>query len=143
MTVLQSCAAQVPLPAGLTRHPGPLHAHWIATAQQKGFTVLARVKDRLHLALRCDRCGAVSVTKLYVLMNHQPLCRACLEAARAKRAVAASLVYLGPDPDHPQYGLFRATCGHVLRRQFEIVDRVADGVTGAALTVTPAHTAAR
>ncbi|WEF24676.1 hypothetical protein [Paracoccus sp. S3-43] len=130
MTVLQSCAAQAPLPAGLTRHPGPLHAHWIAAAEQKGFDLLARVTDRLHLALRCRCCGGVSVTRLYVLMTSQPLCRTCLETARTARAAAAGLAYLGPDPDHPQYGLFRATCGHVLRRQFEIIDRVARGETG-------------
>ena len=63
-------------------------------------------------------------------MTSQPLCRTCLETARAARATAAGLAYLGPDPDHPQYGLFRATCGHVLRRQFEIIDRVARGQTG-------------
>ncbi|MGN7871333.1 hypothetical protein [Paracoccus sp. 22332] len=130
MIALQSCAAQVPLPADLIRHPGPLHAHWIAAAEQKGFDLLARVTDRLHLALRCRCCGGVSVTRLFVLMNSQPLCRTCLEAARATRATAAGLAYLGPDPDHPQYGLFRATCGHVLRRQFEIIDRVARGETG-------------
>ncbi len=130
MIALQSCAAQAPLPAGLTRHPGPLHAHWIAAADRKGFDIMARVTDRLHLALRCRCCGGVSVTRLFVLMTGQPLCRGCLETARAAHAAAAGLCYLGPDPDRPPYGLFRATCGHVLRRQFEIVDRVARGETG-------------
>lgn len=119
-----------PLPADLAPYPGPLHARWAEAAQQKGFDLMARVKDRYHLALRCRQCGAVSMTKLYVLMNNRPLCRSCLETARAERATAAGLSYLGPDPDHPQYGLYRATCGHTLRRQFEIIDRVADGRTG-------------
>lgn len=130
MTVLQSCAAHVPLPAGLIHHPGPLHSHWIEAAQQKHFDILSRVKDRLHLALRCHRCGTVSVTRLFVLMNSQPLCRVCLETARSTRAAAVGLSYLGPDPDHPQYGRYHATCGHILRRQFEIINRVADGKTG-------------
>ncbi|SNR67558.1 hypothetical protein [Paracoccus sediminis] len=130
MTSLHHSTPAAPHLADLAPYPGPLHARWAEAAQQKGFDLMARVQDRYHLALRCRHCGAVSVTKLFVLMNNRPLCRSCLETARAARATAAGLSYLGPDPDHPQYGLYRAACGHCLRRQFEIVDRVADGRTG-------------
>lgn len=130
MPVLHHPTADVPLPANLVLHPGPLHARWVDAAQQKGFDLMARVKDRYHLALRCRRCGVVSVTKLFVLMNNRPICRACLETARAERATMAGLSYLGPDLDHTKYGHYRSVCGHVLRRQFEIIDRVADGQTG-------------
>lgn len=130
MSSLHHPTPAAPHPADLSPHPGPLHARWAEAAYQKGFDLMARVQDRYHLALRCRQCGAVNMTKLYVLMNNQPLCRSCLETARAERATAAGLSYLGPDPDHPQYGLFRAACGHSLRRQFEIINRVADGQIG-------------
>ena len=45
-------------------------------------------------------------------------------------AAAAGVTFLGPDPDRRGYGRFRAPCGHVLQRQFELIERVAKGATG-------------
>ncbi|PXW75828.1 hypothetical protein BZA02_11812 [Ruegeria sp. P4] len=39
----------------------PIHAHWAAMAQAKGFTITDRVDDRYHLLLRCETCGGMPV----------------------------------------------------------------------------------
>ncbi|MBK4217945.1 GIY-YIG nuclease family protein [Paracoccus caeni] len=124
----QNCPALAP---ELTIHPGLLHDHWRQMAQLKGFDLVARVRDRYHLALRCRSCGQISVVRLFVLMSTRPICRHCLETARAAQAKSAGLTYLGPDPVATPYGLYRAPCGHVLRRQFEFIDRMAAGLADA------------
>lgn len=108
----------------------PLKPAWAEAAQAKGFCLLARVKDRYHLAIRCNECAETSVTKIYTLMTAKPLCPSCLDAGRRNDATAAGLTYLGRDPAHRHYGFYRAACGHKLRRQTEIIKRVAAGDTG-------------
>lgn len=105
----------------------PIHAHWAAMAQPKGFTITERVDDRCHLLLRCEACGATHRTKLFVLMNNQPTCPHCIETSWKEDAAAASLVWLGRDPEDRHYGFYEAPCGHKLRRQFELIKRIADG----------------
>lgn len=117
-------------PDALPVFAGPIHAAWQASARTKGFEIVARVRDRYHLRLRCQACGGDMVSKLYVVTNNRPLCPQCLAARRQATAKAANVIFLGQDPDHPVYGFFRAECGHTLRRQFEIVERAARGTTG-------------
>lgn len=105
----------------------PIHAHWAAMAQAKGFTITERVDDRYHLLLRCEACGATHRTKLFVLMNNQPTCPHCIETSWKEDAAVASLVWLGRDPEDRHYGFYEAPCGHKLRRQFELIKRIADG----------------
>ena len=105
----------------LPRFPAPIRPHWQATAAAKGFRILARIRDRYHLLLRCRTCRRDFPTKLFVLMRGQPLCPHCLAARRAALAAEAGVAFLGPDPDHSAYGQFRAPCGHILRRQFELI----------------------
>lgn len=107
----------------------PVHVHWAEAAGQKGFRIVARIQDRFHFALECAECGGLTKTKLFVLMNNQPLCQPCLEAAWSRTAEAAGLTFLNRDPDR-HYGWFRTECGHTVRRQIELVGRVADGTTG-------------
>lgn len=116
--------------APLPVYRGPFMPGWIAAAETKGFDIAARVIDRLHLALRCRTCGHVFACRIFTLTNTQPICHACLEARRAETAIRAALVYLGRDPQSTAYGFYRARCGHVLRRQYEIIGRVAEGLTG-------------
>ncbi|WP_236939909.1 GIY-YIG nuclease family protein [Falsihalocynthiibacter arcticus] len=111
-------------------HKGSLQPHWIATAKSKGFDIVARVVDRLHLALRCHQCGALNKVRLFTLMNSQPNCSACIEQVWASDAAAAGLEFLSRDPKNRHYGLYRAACGHQLRRQFELIKRVAALQTG-------------
>ena len=110
--------------------PGPIHTHWQATAAAKGFDLIARIRDRHHLQLRCRTCGGGVTAKLFTLMRHQPLCPHCLAARRSAVATAAGVTFLSPDPDRRGYGRFRAPCDHVLARQFELIERVAKGQTG-------------
>ncbi|WCR01066.1 hypothetical protein [Paracoccus aestuarii] len=114
----------------LAVHPGPVAARWSRAAAAKGFDIAARVIDRLHLALCCRTCGHVFACRISVLTVAQPICHACLEARRSDTAIRAALVYLGRDPQSTAYGFYRARCGHVLRRQYEIIIRVAEGLTG-------------
>ena len=109
---------------------GRIHRHWHAAARARGFEIVGRVRDRYHLRLRCQACSGEMVSKLFVVTNSRPLCPHCLAARRSATATAAGVTFLGQDPDHSVYGFFRASCGHVLRRQFELIDRVARGETG-------------
>ena len=118
------------LSTALPRFPAPIRPHWQATAAAKGFRILARVHDRYHLLLRCRTCRRDFPAKLFVLMRGQPLCPHCLAARRAALAAEAGVAFLGPDPDHSAYGHYLAPCGHILRRQFELIARVARGETG-------------
>lgn len=111
-------------------HPGELQPHWIAAAREKGFTLVTRVRDRYSLALRCHKCGDLVCKRLYSLMSHQPECDSCIEDAWRAEAKAAGLTFLRRDPDHRHYAFYRAACGHEIRRQFELVGRVARGETG-------------
>lgn len=109
----------------LVIHPGEMHAHWAEAARAKGFDLIARVRDRLHVALRCQSCGGIHVTRHSVVMTAQPLCPHCIEARWRATASAAGLTWLGRDPDHRHYGRYLPSCGHQIRRQFSFVDRIA------------------
>ncbi|WP_238394020.1 GIY-YIG nuclease family protein [Rhodovulum sulfidophilum] len=111
-----------PVPVGL-----PIQRHWQDVAETKGFEITARVDDRYHLMLRCHSCGGAHRSKLHVLMTCQPLCPHCMDARWRKDAEAAGLIWLGRDPDDRHYGFYQAPCGHKLRRQFELVKRIAAG----------------
>ena len=110
--------------------PGPIMPHWLAAADLKGFVIVGRIVDRLHLALRCKICGALSKTRLYTVMTAQPLCPACIEEDWRDAARSAGLTFLRRDPEHRHYAYYRAPCGHEVRRQLEMVRRMAAGATG-------------
>ena len=110
----------------LVIHAGKLHAHWAEAAHRKGFTLIARVRDRLHVALRCRTCGEVHVARHSVVMTAQPLCPHCIEARWRETALTAGLTWLARDA-HRHYGHYRLPCGHTARRQFSFVERVASG----------------
>lgn len=105
----------------------PIHDHWAETAEAKGFEIIERVDDRYHLLLRCDACSGMHVCKLYVLMNNQPQCPHCVETRWRDDASAAELTFLRRDPEDRHYGCYKANCGHKLRRQFELIKRIAAG----------------
>jgi hypothetical protein len=109
---------------------GPIHTHWQAIAQSKGFTIAARVEDRYHVELRCDVCQGITKTKLFTLRTAQPICAPCLAAKQTATARAAGLELLERDPTDRHYAFFRAGCGHVLSRQFALIEKVAAGETG-------------
>ncbi|MFC3567987.1 hypothetical protein [Paracoccus simplex] len=114
----------------LVIHHGELHTHWAEAAYAKGFALIARVRDRLHVALRCQTCGGVHVARHSVVMTAQPLCPHCIETRWRAAATAAGLTWLGRDA-HRHYGHYRLRCGHTARRQFTFVERVASGMVSA------------
>lgn len=112
-------------------HPGPIHEHWTEAARDKGFDLIARVRDRLHVALRCQTCGGVHAARHSVVMSAQPLCPHCIEARWRQTALTAGLTWIGRDQDNRHYGRYGLPCGHVSRRQFAFVDRMARGKVAA------------
>lgn len=119
----------------INTYPWPIHTGdpkpaWIAEAKAKGFIFVARILDRLHLALQCSICGHLNKVRLFTLMNARPLCSHCVEQAWKRDATAAKLTYLCRDPAHRHYGIYRMTCGHQIRRQFALIRRVASGAIG-------------
>lgn len=106
---------------------GAVLPQWSEMAEKKGFSIAARVADRLHLALRCDVCGGLTKTKLFVLMNNRPLCAPCLEARQIATAEAAGVTMLRRDLSHRHYAFYAAPCGHELRRQFALIEQVSRG----------------
>ncbi|MGP3699396.1 GIY-YIG nuclease family protein [Rhodobacter sp. NSM] len=88
------------------------------------------MRDRGHVALECQTCGAQSVVNRIVLMDHQPLCAACLKERWTGPAEAAGLTFLRRDKTDRAYGYYRAPCGHEVRRQREMIVRMARGETG-------------
>lgn len=110
-------------------YPGKLMPHWIEAAQDKGYDIVARIIDRFHLALRCQHCGELIKVRLFTLMSAQPLCSSCVQKQWILTAQAAGLTYLDRCPDDRHYAFYEAACGHKIRRQFEIVERVAAGKT--------------
>ena len=111
-------------------YAGPIAPHWQAAAKAKGFAITGRIRDRYHLALQCDVCGHVHGARIYTLMSAQPQCPACMIARLDQDAAAAGLAHLGRDAHSRHYSHYRAPCGHSLRRQHEIVRRMAAGSTG-------------
>lgn len=118
---------------------GTILPAWITTAGAKGFDIAARIIDRLHLALRCRRCGAIHRSRLYTLMSAQPSCPACMEADWRREASTAGLEYLCRDADDRHYAVYKAACGHDIRRQTGQVSRIATG--NVALRCEICHTA--
>lgn len=118
-----------PYPEQFSSYPGAIHSHWQEAANTKGFDILRRIRDRYHLALRCHDCGHVDTSRIFTLMSAQPQCPACMLQRLKRDAEAAGLVHLHRDPQHRHYSHYRAACGHTVRRQHEIIRRVAAGIT--------------
>lgn len=110
--------------------PGKILPHWIEAAHAKGYEIVDRIIDRFHLALRCHLCGELIQARLFTLTSAQPLCAACIKNGWITTAQAADLTFIDQCPKDRHYAQYDAPCGHTLRRQFELVKRVAAGETG-------------
>lgn len=109
-------------------HDGLIHPHWQEIAEAKGFQITARVRDKYHLVLRHEACGAEMVAKLFTLREAQPSCPACLQNRRRDLCRAAGVTFLGL-ADRPNYYRIRLSCGHDTERQHELLHRVKQGQT--------------
>lgn len=108
----------------------PLPPHWSAIARAKGYEIAGRVRDHLHLALRCTRCDTVSLSRVFTLRTAQPLCPTCPLTARAGAAAGAGAEFKRRDPEDTRYAFYGLPCGHEIRRQFGRIARAAAGETG-------------
>lgn len=108
----------------------PLPPHWSEIARSKGYEIAARVRDHLHLALRCTRCDTVSLARVFTLRTAQPLCPTCLRTARTRAAADAGAEFRRRDPEDTRYAVYALPCGHEVRRQFGLIARAAAGETG-------------
>lgn len=100
---------------------------WVKLAQAKGFELTARIEDRYHLALRCQTCGSINKVKAFTLRTAQPQCQACTQWKWRLKAAIAGATYLHRDQQDRHYAIYRLTCGHEVRRQFELMERAAKG----------------
>lgn len=107
----------------------PLASVWEQRAREKGFQVHCRIRDTNHIALDCLICGALTAHKLYTLQKAQPACGGCQEDTRRAKAKTAGLVFLHRDENNRHYGVYRAPCGHEIRRQFAMINRIIAGET--------------
>ena len=115
-------------PKSWTRdYPGPIKAEWTTVARSKGFDLIRRIRDKFHVVLRCHTCSALTAQKLYTLRTAQPACAGCRHRNIVAIAQKAGLEFLGYDPEYHKLGIYRAPCGHTLRRQFGQIERIADG----------------
>ncbi|OIQ23718.1 MAG: hypothetical protein BM562_18505 [Alphaproteobacteria bacterium MedPE-SWcel] len=115
-------------PKSWTRdYPGPIKAEWTTVARSKGFDLIRRIRDKSHVVLRCHTCSALTAQKLYTLRTAQPACAGCRHRNIVAIAQKAGLEFLGYDPEYHKLGIYRAPCGHTVRRQFGQIERIADG----------------
>lgn len=101
---------------------------WQGVAEEKGFEITARVKDRFHLVLRHDPCGAEMICKVFNLQTAMPVCPTCVAAERARLCREAGVRFLGAAA-RTHYLRIRLCCGHATERQTELLDRVRRGKT--------------
>ena len=106
---------------------GSSPAHWKHAATQKGFELIGRAKDRLHVVLGCQSCGAATLKRVSVVLGHNPECPHCIQARRAAAARAIGAELIDADPNDRHYGRFRFGCGHTDRRQYHRVEVAAAG----------------
>ena len=118
----------------------PILPRWIAEANERGFALVGRVRDRYQLALRCETCGELTMKSQFSLKSKSLRCRSCTDTQRSETSEAAGLQFLRRCNDEPRhYGIYRMPCGHEIRRQFEMLRRAAAGTTG--LRCDTCHTA--
>lgn len=106
---------------------GPIAKSWHSMADEKGFRIVGRIRDRFHLKLECKECRAHTAVKIFALRDCHPRCGGCAATKRQNAATGAQVAFLRRDPQHHKYAYFRAACGHAVRRQFGFVDRVNAG----------------
>lgn len=105
----------------------PIHANWQLAARANGFEITRRCADPAYVELTCQTCGLAHEKRHSVILGSTPICPHCIRTRWRSDAAAASLEWLGRDPQHKKRGLYRADCGHVVARQFELVKRIAAG----------------
>jgi hypothetical protein len=108
----------------------PMNERVVAAASLKGFSAIGRLKKNGYYALRCLSCFEIVRARHSVVLHCQPTCKSCLAGKHRIAAAGAGLQLLRRDPDNRQHAFFLAACGHVIRREFDLVQRTARGEAG-------------
>jgi hypothetical protein len=91
---------------------GKTPQHWLDAAHQKGFALLGRAVDRLHVVLGCKVCGEATLKRISVVLGHNPECPHCIASRRAAAAAKVGAKLLRPDPEGDRhYGVYEFECG--------------------------------
>jgi hypothetical protein len=106
---------------------GTISPKWHKAARKNGFTLIGRVKNRLHVALLCHDCGCTHAKRMSVVLGYSPECPHCIKHQRIERARTVGAVLLGRDHKNRHYGHYRLACGHQVKRQFHRVALAANG----------------
>ncbi|SDL75899.1 GIY-YIG nuclease family protein [Paracoccus chinensis] len=109
-------------------YPAAIPDAWQEIAAEKGYDIVGRVRDRYHLVLRHEDCGAEMISRVFVLRTSEPACPTCLDTRRRALCAAAGVSYLGRG-DHSNYFRILLPCGHETSRQQELLERVRQGKT--------------
>lgn len=117
-------------PSVWKRYSGKIPISWSEIARQKGHRIHARLRDRNHLALQCLKCGALTAHRVFALRTSAVRCEQCASSMRQQQAESVGLTFVRTDPVDRHYAFYRAMCGHELRRQMKLLDRVETGDTG-------------
>ncbi|MFD0860510.1 GIY-YIG nuclease family protein [Roseovarius aquimarinus] len=99
---------------------------WHAIAEAKGYRIHRRIRDRLHLALECRLCGALTAHKVHTLRSARPACGGCRERAMLAQAAKAGVVLGARDPAHRHYASYTLPCGHTARLQRGRIAKLAE-----------------
>jgi len=105
---------------------GPVSPGWVFAADRHGFDVIGRMRDKDHLVLCCRACNSPFAVRVSVVRDARPLCHACIRSRRAAAAAAVGANLVGPTPDDMRVGFFVLSCGHVVRRQYQSIERAAE-----------------
>lgn len=105
----------------------PIHDNWQVAAQENGFEIIRRCADPAYVELTCQTCGRTHEKRHSVILGSTPICPHCVEHRWREDATSAGVEWLGRDPQHRKRGLYRARCGHVVARQFELIKRIVAG----------------
>lgn len=101
---------------------------WREAAEAKGFRLVARAQDRLHVILGCLSCGLPTLKRVSVVLGYEPDCPHCIGAGRKAAAASVGAKLVGHDPHGDRhYGSFQLGCGHTVRRQYHRVEIAAAG----------------
>lgn len=105
----------------------PIPTEWHSIALEKGYDLVARIRDHHHLALRCRACGALKRIKYYHLPIDRSNCQSCQDRSWRESAQTAGANLIRRCTRSHRYVWLRLPCGHEIRRQMGLVRRVARG----------------
>ena len=101
----------------------PVSLGWVLAADRHGFDVIGRMRGKDHIVLGCRACDTPFAVRASVVRSARPLCHACIRSRRAAAAAAVDAYLVGPTPDDMRVGFFALPCGHVVRRQYQSIER--------------------